>query len=268
MTNPTSLKALAEGRTDLYRVDPRQIHIKPGLNCREKSFDPLDPDDLALALSIKEIGVKVPLELFWDDNKAWVSDGHRRLLAAKYGIEHLDSEIKTVPAQTVDRYSNEADRILSQIIRNSGKPLTSMEQAKVYKKLLDLGWLSKDIATKVGVSPARISQVLDLLAMPEPVKQMVAAGTVSPSLAAQTVKAAAGDNAKAIQVLSNAVTAAQADGRTKAKPTDMSEPPKKRFETIVKDAFYNSDIDDAEDGVVRINMPEEDYMILRDLMKL
>jgi len=264
VTNPKNIKELATGRTDLYRVDPRQLHIKPGLNCRELDFNPADEHDLALANSIAQVGVKIPLEVFWEDSKAYVSDGHRRLKACLHAIKS-GAELKSVPVQVVDRHSNEGDRILSQIIRNSGKPLTALEQAKVYKRLIDLGWLSKDIAAKAGVTPARISQVMDLLAMPEPVKQMVQAGTVSPSLAAQTVKAS---GPEAIQVLTNAVATAQADGRTKAKPSDMNDG-RKNVITQLKDCFDNSDIDNStDDGRVIIVMSEEDFEIVRQLLKL
>lgn len=267
MSEPKSLKEAASGRTDLYRIDPRIICIKPGLNSRDKNFDAEDPEDLALAMSIKEIGVKVPYEVFWEDNKVWISDGHRRQFAVIYGIKHLGSEIKTVPCQIVDKHSNEADRIVSQLIRNSGKPLTSMEKAKVYKKLLDLGWKATEIATKVGVTPARISQILDLLAMPEQVKQMVQEGTVSPTLAVQTVKAA-GDT-KAIEVLTGAAEAAKADGRSRAKPSDMPTQVIKNPLTVIKECFEASDIDNSEDnGVVIISMPDEEFEKVRNLLKL
>lgn len=265
MTDPKSIKELATGRTDLYRVDPRQLNIKTGWNCREINFDISDEEDLALGLSIKEVGVKVPLEIFWEDSKAYVNDGHRRLLASLWAISN-GAELKTVPVTVVDRYSNDADKLINQLIRNMGKALKPIEKATNIKRLIDMGWKGGDIAIKIGVTAARVSQLLGLLAMPEPVKQMVQAGTVSPSLAVQTVKDAG--EQKAVEILNNAVATAHADGRSKAKPSDFSEV-KKNPLTQIKECFDNSTIDNSnEDGTVIIAMNEETFEIIRQLLKL
>ena len=102
-----------------------------------------------LAKSIAEIGVKKPLVVYWEDGKAYVSDGHCRLMAAIRAIEVYKAEIKTVPVVTDDRYANEADRIFGQIVHNQGKPFSQLEQAKVFKKLVDLGWLKVILLRKL-----------------------------------------------------------------------------------------------------------------------
>jgi len=119
-----------------------------------------------------------------------------------------------VPAKPEARYSNDADRLFSQVVRNSGKPFSALENAKVYGKLLDFGWSQGDIAKKAGISQGRVSQVLALLTMPEPIKQMVAAGEVSASHAQATL--AASNGSKALQVLQDAVVVAKAEGKSKA----------------------------------------------------
>jgi transcriptional regulator with XRE-family HTH domain len=123
------------------------------------------------------------------------------------------ADIKAVPVKAEERYGNEADRLFSQIIRNSGRPFTPLEQSRVYKRLLDMGWQQCDIAEKSGVSISHVSQVLSLLNMPEAVKQMVTSGQVSATLAQQTVN----DRTvkEAVQVLQDGIAIAKKEGKTR-----------------------------------------------------
>src|SRR5882672_7451651 len=144
MASKSGLASLSEGRSDLLRIDPRKLVIKDGWNSRDMT-DPTNIEHVEqLALSIAEVGVKQSITVYWENGTAYVTDGHIRLLAVMKAIK-TGADIKTVPVKGEDRYSNEADRIFSQIILNSGKPLSQMEQAKVFKRLLDLGWQQQDI---------------------------------------------------------------------------------------------------------------------------
>jgi ParB-like chromosome segregation protein Spo0J len=143
-----------------------------------------------------------------------------------------------------------------------------MEQAKIFKKLLDMGWQQGEIAKKVGMSNGRISQILDLLTMPPSVQSAVIAGTISASLAQQTVKAAETPVAAAV-ALQAAVDKATEEGR-KVKPADVAAQPNLR--TVLKNAFDNSDVDCSEEtltqGSVVITMPIEDFEKVRKLLEL
>lgn len=283
MAKSTGIASIAEGRSDMHRIDPRKLHVKQSWNGRDFN----DPANIAhvdqLALSIAEIGVKEPLTVSWEDGKAWLVDGECRLRATLQAIEFHKAEIKTIPVKTEDRYANEADKLFSQIIRNSGKPFSAMEQAKVYKRLVDMGWLQGDIAKKAGVSAARISQILDLLAMPEPIKQMVTAGQVSASMAVATLKDH--NPAKAVQVLQDAVAVANAEGSQRAMPKHVETPPvasgwtapvanppigkrSMALQAIVKDAFEYADVDDSDAELVVIKMPSEHWEAIRKALKL
>ena len=183
MAKTSGIASIAQGRSDMYRVNPRDLHIKSGWNNRDLT-DPTNVEHIdMLAKSIAEIGVKKPLVVYWEDGKAYVSDGHCRLHAAIRAIEVYKAEIKTVPVVTDDRYANEADRIFGQIVHNQGKPFSQLEQAKVFKRLVDLGWQQGDIAKKAGMSAGRVSQILELLTMPEGVKTIVVNGNVSATMA-------------------------------------------------------------------------------------
>ncbi len=270
----SGLASISEGRSDVHRVDPRMLHIKPSWNGRDFS----DPDNIQhveeLALSIAEIGVKDPLTVIWEDGKAWLVDGECRLRASLLAIER-GAPLKTVPVRSEERGSNDADLLFSQIIRNKKKPFAQMELARICKRLCDMGWQQNDIAVKSGVTPARISQLLDLLTMPEPIKQMVTNGQVSASMAQKIV--AEHNPVVAVQVLQDAVAVAESEGKQRAMPKHVETPvePAKRqravtVEQAVKAAFDASTVDWSEDekDLVMIAMPEQHWLIVRELLQL
>lgn len=213
------IQSLALGRKDILRIDPYDLNIKEGWNCREVNFNPDDEDDLALAESIAEIGVKQPLTAIWEDGKAYITDGHRRLVATFHAIEVLRAEIKSVPVQTEDRYSSEAERVLSQLVRNNGKPLSTIEFSRVYKRLIDLGWTEKEIATKIGRSTKWVKSLLELNSAPAEVVELVRTNKVSASMALGEIKS---DPSKAGERLNEAVTTAKAAGKSRATPKHLS----------------------------------------------
>ena len=267
MAKTTGLASLSEGRSDLFKIDPRKIQIKAGWNGRDMS-DPTNKEHVdTLAKSIAEVGVKEPITVYYENNTAYVSDGHCRLLGAMRAIEQYKAEIKTILVKTEDRYANEADRVFSQILRNSGKPFTALEQANVFKRLLDLGWHQQDIARKSGFSNGRVSQILDLLTLPEGVKSMVIAGQVSPTMAVQTVKAAATPTAAETE-LQKGWAKATAEGKTKVKPSHMEGETKVNVKAAVKDAFEYADIDDSDDEVVVVKFPADKWEVIRKILEL
>lgn len=267
MAKTTGIAQFSQGKSEVNKVDPRLLVINDGWNTRDES-DELSAHIDMLAQSIAEVGVRKPIEVKLEDGKLIVKDGHCRTRAAMRAIEVYKADLKTVPVISVDRYASDEDLILNQIISNSGKPLTSMEEARVYKKLLDMGWNQTDIAKKVGKSNARVSQILDLLTMPQSVQAQVISGAVSASLAAQTVKNAE-TPAQASAALQAAVDSAAAAGRKKVKPGDVAEANGTRKPTF-KECFDNSDIDnsDPDSGYVFIKMPLEDFEVIRQALKL
>lgn len=276
-----ALKDHAEGRTDIYNIDPRKIKIKEGWNSREAS-DPANSTHVAeLAASIKEIGVKRPLICYMEGEDIFISDGHCRLQAVMHLIEQ-GIEIKTIPVMSDDRYSNEADRIFSQIVHNAGKPLTSLEQAKVFKRLVDLGWAQKDIALKAGISGGRVSQLLELNILPVILQKYIIEGKASATMVLNTYKKYKQNVDETILELNGAVRVAEESGRKRAMPKDTGEgegatsgagkggkgPSLKAFlKEVIEDAARNGNIDDSED-MVTMTMPEESYRALLDMLGL
>lgn len=199
------------GVKDLYSLDPRLITEKPGFNVRVENEE-LTAHIEQLATSIAEIGVQQPLTVYMDGDNAIITDGHCRLAATMLAISR-GADIKSVPVRVEERYSNEADRTLSLLSRNSGKPLTVLEQSSVVKRLLAFGWSESDVRKKTGYSTTHIKNLIELSAAPTVIQYMVGKGQVSATQAVKTVKK---DGDKAAEKLQSAVKTAAATGKKKA----------------------------------------------------
>lgn len=276
-----AIKDLSSGRSDIYKLDPRIIQVKPDWNCRDAS----DPENIAkrneLAASIKEHGVRNPLRCFMENEIVYVVSGHTRLAACMQLIAE-GIEVKSVPVMVEDRYSNEADRIFSQIIDNGGKPLTGLEQAKVFKRLLALGWSQKDIAVKATMSGGRVSQLLELLTLPIELQKFITEGKASASMVLTAFKKHNGDVALTVAELTGAVAVAEKQGRKRAMPKDTEEGGegiggaskavkpatiKALIKAIIENANEQGNIDDTE-NMVTITMTDDEYRSILDVCKI
>lgn len=267
------IKEVALGRSDIYRMAPKDLYIKPEWNSREED----DPENAAhidmLADSIAAVGVKQPLTVYWEDGKAFISDGHMRYKGVIRAIAN-GAEIKHIPVQTEDRTSSEGDRIFSQIVRNSGKPLSAIEQAKVFQRLIAFGWTIADIATKAGLSRTRVDELLKLYAADPAVTDLVKTGQVAATLAIQTLKKKGKATA---ETLLDAVATAKKSGKkkatakhiAKAKPDPLADPkPPSKLATL-KDIFTRSPFEEVDlSGMYSAKLSADDYASVRSLLKL
>lgn len=253
----TGLKSVSQGSSDLYQIDPRELHVKNDWNVRDwASQENIDHVE-QLAQSIMAVGVKQPLTVVWQDGKAWIDDGECRHRACMLAIER-GAPLKTVPCRSADRHADLVERRFNRFLANTGKQFSPLELAKDFKYFIDQGWQQADIAKKAGISQGRVSQILDLLTMPASVKAMVAAGTVSTSLAAQVVREQ-GENAT--QVLQDGVEAANG-GRVK--PEHVG---KAGIKTLLVAMLDGSDIDDGSEDCVVIKAPPELWEALKAALK-
>lgn len=213
----SGIKEIAKGRSDQYRLSPYDLNTKDGWNVREQDFNEDDPEDIALAQSIAEVGVKQALAVYWEDGKAYVSDGHRRRAAALVAIEKFGADKDmTVPVVAENRNADEAERVFSMIVRNSGKPLSPLEQGLVFRRLMALGWSDSIIAKKAGISRVHVSNLIALSDAPKALTNMVREGAVSATLAITTLNKHKGDAKAASTELKEAVKEAKKAGKTRA----------------------------------------------------
>ena len=146
-------------RKDLFMVDPKSIIVVNGFNPRT---DFSGEDDLMK--SIINVGVLEPIEVRkTKENTLELIDGERRLRATLKAIEQ-GNDIKAIPCCLVPQKTSEIDLLVRALTRNTGKPLTPVEEANSFKKLQGWGWEVKKIAEFIGRSIPYIYKRLELCA--------------------------------------------------------------------------------------------------------
>lgn len=205
------IKDFAVGRKDEFRLRPEDLKVDPKWNVRGKTAELKEHIEM-LSISIAELGVLQALTIRFIDNEPWITDGFCRHEAALLAISR-GADIKSVPVKLEERYSNEADHVLSMLTRNSGKPLETIEQALVVKRLLDFGWSVDEIRQKTGKSITHMNNLLTLLSAPPQIVKHLKSGKVSVRFAMEAMKEH-GD--KAASVIEKAIGKAAETGKSKA----------------------------------------------------
>lgn len=140
--------------------------FQPRLNFDENSLQ-------ELASSIKEHGIIQPLVLRRLNDKYEIIAGERRYKAAKM------AGLMSVPAiiTTLDDKTSAEVAIVENVQR---KDLSSIEEAKSYKALLDKGYLTQEeLAKKMGLSQSAISNKLRLLSLSQNVQDALMQNKIS-----------------------------------------------------------------------------------------
>lgn len=266
-------------RKEFYQIDPRKLQIKDSWNSRDFS----DPSNIShvedLAKSIAENGVREPLRVYLEGDTPYVTNGECRLRAVMLCIQR-GIDIKAVPVLSEDKSGNEADRLFTQFISNSGKPFGPIENAKLFKRLLDMGWQQQEVAKKTGFSGGRVSQLLELLTLPIVLQKFITEGKASASMVLGTFKKHNGDVALTVAELSGAVAVAAEAGRKRAMPKDTEggegsgegakgkekgNSLKKHIKALVEKAYADQQIDDTE-NMVTWSMTETDWAELMEMI--
>jgi ParB-like chromosome segregation protein Spo0J len=221
-----------KGKRDSYPVDPRALKVDPTYNVRDMK----DPETIAhvrwLADSIKESGVRVPLEVRLEGEDIYVVAGHCRHAATMLAISE-GAEIETVPTIPEPKGTNEVERVINLVISNSGKALSPLAIAEVVRRLMAFGWDAAKIAQRLGwKSAGAVDQYVTLLGAAPDVQAMVRSGEVAASTAAKVVKK---EGAKAGATLA---AAAKSGGKVTAKTIRQSkgefDPTPKNVAVLVK----------------------------------
>lgn len=144
----------------------------------------------------------------------YLTDGHTRYFAIDDKIKagKLPADI-TVPITQVNQGSSPEDLVVSLFTSNTGRGLKPNELATVFKRLLGYGWDEKKIAERFDFTVPYIKDLLLLLTAPKSVREKVAKGEVSATLAVKTIKKEGGQAAE--KKLNAAAEKAAAAGKTK-----------------------------------------------------
>lgn len=204
-------------KSTIYHIDPKTISVRKNWNCRDFT----DPHNRAhveqLAETIREAGVKEPLTVVMEGKKAVLVNGESRLRA----IQRLAEQgyiVETVPVQLDDPDLGEAEKFAEQILRNSGKPYTVLEQCEVFLRLRKLGWDDKKIAQNAGVTIERMRQIVLLKHATPAVRKMVQEGTVTPTIVQKLLQQEERDGKAAELRVNDALERAKAEGKGKISP--------------------------------------------------
>ena len=134
-------------------------------------FDDASLSDLAT--SIREHGIIQPLVLRKFGDKYEIVAGERRYRAAKLaGLVSVPAVIALIDDKT------SAEVAVAENVQR--KQLTAIEEAKSYKALLDLGYMSVDqLAGKMGVSALSLNAKLNLLNLPNEIQDGIMNNQIS-----------------------------------------------------------------------------------------
>ena len=169
------------GSRDVIYIDPRTIRIRKDFNHRDMNT----PETLShiawLKDSIKSFGVKVPLQVEWDERTPYLVSGECRLRASL----ELVSEGTDVKVPVMQVSGDEAAILADSMLSNCGKPPSQLEFGEGAAKLLALGWTEERIVSfvppHIGLSTDRakmlyVKQAVELQNAPIEVKRMVKEG--------------------------------------------------------------------------------------------
>lgn len=195
--DPT-MKAAEATTAKLYRVPVDKIKPIPGFNVRVESPEYVAHRDM-IRQSIANNGFDATKPLAGyvakegDENVIYVTDGHTRLAAVQEHNADPDTpeaeEINVLPVMVHSKEVSLTDLTVALHTANNGRPLTPFELGVVVKRLMaEEGAKKGEIAGRLGVTPRYLDDVLLLANADAKVKQHVAAGSVSSTMAIQLLR--------------------------------------------------------------------------------
>lgn len=213
---PGAVKAAMAGckSSDLWKVPLSKLRIVEGFNVRMKN-EAYVARVRQIADSIKENGFYADKPLAGyvarEDGVDYIviTDGHRRFEALNLAISE-GAQITEAPVVTKPNGTSMEDLTVALVTSNESEPLTPYEVAIACKRLVNFGMGEAEIARRLSVSVTHVQNLLSLMAAPRNVRDMVACGKVSATLAIETLRK---HGKEAEQVLSGAITAASAAGK-------------------------------------------------------
>lgn len=182
-------------RSDLYRIDPKVIKIIKGRNPRVLGLTTTEHIDF-LKESIKTGG-------WWDEKPALIKynqDGNPELIHGECRLTAVMKLIKSgvpivsIPCIIKPKHYPEHDIILANFNNNIGQlPLTDVEQAEAFRRLIKLGWTVDSIAKKVSKKKGYVTDLLVIMDGDADVRKALKLKKIGKGLAKDIVKKSGGD---------------------------------------------------------------------------
>lgn len=233
-------------KKDIHLLDPRSIIFDPAENPRKFYGTPAEKKELKE--SIRSNGVEVPLKIMSTSDGYKLVHGFRRMDAVMALIDE-GVDIKYVKCESVARGYNDEDALLDHIILNSGRPLTPMEQAGIFKTLMGLHWSQVQIAEKTGMTQSNVSNILKLADLPMTVQNMINNGQVASTMVLALLKTHNGDGKKVEATLD--ITLSRFGDKKKVTQKDVTSVPRtskyhRMFGKAIEVMHQNSKISQAK----------------------
>ena len=267
--NPTRMRDIAEGRSDLMQIDPTRILIEKDHNPRNYRLPENRAHLDSLKESIRTMGVLRPLMCRWDGGQCILVDGECRLTA----VLELRAErvaIDTVPVTQVTA-NNEEDRIMIALTTNTGKNLSDWEAGAAFLRLTRMGWAEQKIASSMGITPAKVSKCIELSDASDEVKQLLSERAISPALAITTIRKK-GTKAATRELMEKA-SKQKSEGKKGPVKKEKAPPASSQFEAVCR-AIAKDVIEDYEENEKQRGAPAfSEYLnvktnLIRKLMNL
>lgn len=218
----TATKEAGAKGSDLWMVPVAAITVMEGFNVRVTGTAAYDKGIADLKHSMMSEGFyrDKPLTGYVgkaadSSNTIFLTDGHRRYQALQAALaDGLDVEL--VPVLIKPQGTDMVD--LTVALTKTGEPLTPYEMAIVVKRLISLGKLPEEIATRLGFTKRYIDDLLLLISAPAKVRNLVMQGKVSATLAIKELRA---DVTSAGETLGEAADVAEKTGKKRVTNKDV-----------------------------------------------
>jgi ParB family chromosome partitioning protein len=184
---------------------------------------------------LKARGQIQPIAVVWDDSAGSyrIVVGERRWRAAvRAGLTTLTAVIYEQPPTSDERFA-------LQLVENAlREDLSPVEQARAFQRLMtDRSWSARELARELSIDNSSVIRALALLDLPDPVRQQIERGDLSPSVAYEVHKL--DDPVDRIEVanriISEGLTRSDAIQAVKAKKSGKPTPAKPSRHTIKLD---------------------------------
>ncbi len=178
------------GRSDVHLMPIDKLVV---IDCDDYRYDTSINENVSdLVNLIKENGYDktCPVTVFRSPTTGLyeVQDGRCRFRAMQTLVAQ-GFEIKAViPCILETKSSSREDRLIKSLNRNSGRRATVIEQARLFGWLKGCGLSADQICVKVGLSKTRVTDILLLGEVSEPVKVQIAQARVSADIVISMLK--------------------------------------------------------------------------------
>lgn len=216
---PTDPEGESPAELDVRHVDVGAIHPN-----RFQPRTEMDPEALQqLTDSVRTHGVLEPIIVRPDGGGFELVVGERRWRAAqRAGLEEVPAVVREL--------TDEETAVIALVENLQREDLNPMEEARAYKRLLDLNLTQEQVAVQVGRSRSAVANSLRLLTLDAATQRLIAQGELSVGHAKVLLSVESGQQRDSIQeqVLAEGLTVRQTEALVKELETPAQPPQRKR----------------------------------------